>query len=267
MDNRPVGIFDSGLGGLTAVRALRALLPEEDFIYFADSGRAPYGGRSAEQLRRMCRQDMDLVAGFGVKAILVACGTLSSNAAELIRQYPVPAFGVLEPGIAAMAELPEEGPLAVIATEASIRSGAFARALGAACPGREILAVPCPDFVPLIESGHSAAEDPLLQAAVERDLAPLQGTGVRAILLGCTHFGIIEKAIAACVGETVRLISAADCAAAQLYGYLERRGLAGGSGQERYLTSGSGERFAREAALFLGRELTGAIEEVPVMEV
>ena len=265
MDNRPIGIFDSGLGGLTALRALRKLLPEEDILYFADTGRVPYGGRSREQIRRMAVQDLDFMAERGVKAILVACGTISSNAPDLLESYGIPAFGVLKPGVAAMAGTPGDAPLGVIATEASIRSGSFERALQAACPGREILAVPCPSFVPLIESGHTEADDPLLRWAVENCLAPLKERGAAALLLGCTHYGIIASAIRDYLGE-IALFGAADCGAAVLRDYLESNELTGGQGREHYFTSGSGEEFARKAALFLGREID-SVEEVPVMEV
>ena len=267
MDNRPIGIFDSGLGGLTGLRALRALLPGEDIIYFADAGRLPYGGRSGEQLRRMAVQNLDFLAGFGVKAVLVACGTISSNAAQLLERYPIPAYGVLRPGVEAMSRVPGDAPLGVIATEASIRSGSFERALRAACPGREILAVPCPTFVPLIESGHSGAEDPLLREAVAQALAPLQAARPAALLLGCTHFGIIAEAIGAFLGEGVQLIGASDCGAAALADALTAAGATGGKGRERYFTSGSGGDFARLAALFLGRALAGPVEEVPAREV
>ena len=266
MDNRPIGIFDSGLGGLTAVRALRALLPEEDLVYFADSGRVPYGGRSVDQIRRMAVQDLELVAGFDVKAVLVACGTISSNAPDLLEQFRLPAFGVLRPGVEEMARQPGGAPLGVIATAASIRSGSFERALRAACPGREILAVPCPDFVPLIESGHTRWEDPLLREAVEKALAPLCRAGISALLLGCTHYGIIAEALSARLGPDVRLVDAAGCAAGALARMLRERELTGGTGTERYFTSGSAEDFAAAAATFLGRGIPPA-RELPPMPV
>ena len=125
MDNRPVGIFDSGLGGLTALNALRELLPEENIIYFGDTGRVPYGAKTREQVRRMAVQDLDLVAAYGVKAMIVACGTISSNAPDILDAYPIPAFGVLRAGVAGMSRIPGDGPLGVIATEASIRSGSL----------------------------------------------------------------------------------------------------------------------------------------------
>ena len=266
MDNRAIGVFDSGLGGLTALRALRALLPEADVIYFADAGRVPYGGRSREQLRRMAAQDLDFLAGFGVKAILAACGTVSSNAPDLLAACPVPAFGVLTPGVEAMSRVPGDAPLGVIATEASIRSGSFEQALRRACPGREILALACPSFVPLIESGHVRPDDPLLRWSAERYLTPLRQAGAAAVLLGCTHYGIIAEAIQKELGDEVRLFAAADCGAAALAGHLRAQGLGGGQGRLRCYTSGSGEEFARAAELFLGEALKEPVMELPVME-
>ena len=264
MDNRSIGIFDSGLGGLTAMRAVQRLLPEENIVYFADSGRLPYGGRSAPQIRRMAVQDLDFVASHGVKAVLVACGTISSNAPDILDGYRLPAVGVLRPGVKAMAEVQGDAPLAVIATEASIRSGAFERALREACPGREILAVPCPEFVPLIERGHTAPGDDALMAAVERHLAPVRRAGAAALLLGCTHYGIIGEAIQQYLGGDTALIGAADCAAAALRDVLYERGLCGGQRQERFFTSGSAADFAAAAATFLGREIPPAMEVEPM---
>ena len=265
MDNRPIGIFDSGLGGLTAAKALRELLPNEDIIYFADSGRCPYGPRPASQLRRMAVQDMDFTAARGVKAIIAACGTVSSNAPDLLDGYRLPVFGVLKAGVAEMSRTEGAAPLGVIATEASIKSGSFARALGALCPGREILSIACPEFVPLIERGFGSG-DGEVAAAVERALGPLKAAGAAALLLACTHYGIIGEAISAYLGAGTRIVGAADCAARQLRDYLVENGLTGGSGRESYYTSGSPEEFSRMAALFLGRALGAQALRVPVME-
>ena len=264
MDNRPIGVFDSGLGGLTALRELRRLMPEENIVYFGDTGRLPYGEKTPAQLRVMAQQDLNLLAGQGVKAILIACGTLSSNTPDLLDACAVPCSGVLRPSIEAMARIPGTGPLGIVATAATIRSGAFERALRQACPGREIIPVPCPKLVPLIETGHTDPADPLLLEAAAEYAAPLSGAS--AVLLGCTHYGIIASAIRAYLGAEVALYGAADCGAAALRDYLRHNGLTGGQGRERYYTSGSGEDFARKAALFLGREIDG-VEEVPVMEV
>lgn len=265
MDNRPIGVFDSGFGGLTAVRALRSLCPGENIVFFADNGRAPYGGRPAAQLRAMAAQDLELTASRGAKAIIAACGTVSSNASDLLRRYPVPTIGVLD---AAVEEIRHEtacGPVGVIATEASVRSGAFERALHRACPEREIVSAACPDFVPLIESGRCSAGDPALREAVERYLRPLKKRGVETLLLGCTHYGLIAGTITQLMGEEVRLVEASVCAARQMKLYLDRQGLRGGNGLLHCLTSGSRERFRSLAPMFLGQTDAPQTDVVPVM--
>ncbi len=267
MDGRPIGIFDSGFGGLTAVRALRALCPGENIVFFADNGRAPYGGRPVAQLRRMAEQNLALVAENGAKLIFAACGTLSSNAADLLAAFPVPAFGVLDAAVAEIAREDSERPIGVIATEATVRSGAFERALRAACPGREVYSVACPAFVPLIESGRVGWDDPALHGAVERYLGPLKERGVGTLLLGCTHYGLIDGALHAFLGGRVRLVDASACAAAFLKKYLEQNGLNGGEGRLRCLTSGDAERFRRLAPLFLGQQEAPPTEGLPVMPV
>lgn len=266
MDNRAIGVFDSGLGGLTAVKALRELLPNENIIYFADSGRVPYGAWSRQQLRAMSVQDMDFVAQHDVKAIVAACGTVSSNAGDILDAYPLPVFGVLRSSVRAMAQIPGNAPFGIAATAASIKSGAFAQALEQLCPGREIISVACPDFVPLIEAGRTDDNDPLVLEAVSKYLSVVKEAGACALLLGCTHYGLISGAIRKLLGEQVRLISASQCAAADVAAYLKENGLCGGSAQERYFTSASAETFRRHAGMFLGYEV-GSVEEVPVMEV
>lgn len=265
MDNRPIGIFDSGLGGLTAINALRRLMPDENIVYFGDTGRLPYGAKTAAQLRHMAVQDLSLMQACGVKVILVACGTLSSNAAQILDACPIPAFGVLRPSVEAMARVGGTGPLGILATEATVRSGAFEAALRASCPGREILAVPCPDFVPLIETGHTDPADPLLRQAVETYAGPLRGAS--AVLLGCTHYGIISRALSEFLGGDTLLVSASDCGARAVQSYLLDQGLAGGLGEDRYLTSGDPQAFAAAASLLLGKSLEGRVESLAPMRI
>ncbi len=265
MDNRPIGVFDSGLGGLTGLAELRRLMPEENIVYFGDTGRLPYGEKTLAQLRVMAGQNLSLMERHGVKTILVACGTLSSNTPELLDAFPIPTIGVLRPSVAAMAAIPGDGPLGILATAATIRSGAFERALRAACPGREIIPVPCPELVPLIETGHAAPEDPLLQAAAARYTAPLQNAA--AVLLGCTHYGIVEEALRRCLPAETVLVSAAACGAAAVREHLEAHGLRGGEGEEQYLTSGDPAAFEASASLLLGRSIAGRVRPVPVMRI
>ncbi len=265
MDDRPIGIFDSGFGGLTAVRALRAICPEENIVFFADNGRAPYGGRPREQLRYMAHQNLAVAASCGAKLIFAACGTLSSNAADILAAYPVRAFGVLDAAVAEIAREESSAPIGVIATEATIRSGAFERALRAACPGREVYSAACPAFVPLIESGRVSRDDPKLQRAVEYYLQPLKEHGVRTLLLGCTHYGLIEDALLDYLGNQVRPVDASACAAAFILQYLEKNEMRGGEGSLLCLTSGEKERFEALAPLFLGQKEPPRTEQLPVM--
>ena len=266
MDNRPIGFFDSGLGGLTAVRALRRILPDENIIYFGDTARMPYGSRPTDMLRKMARQDLDFVASRDAKCILAACGTVSSTAPDVLAAYPVRTFDVLSSTVREAAKHPARS-IGVIATAACIASGAFQKALASACPGAEIAAVACPAFVPLIESGHYDPDDEALRAAVAEYLAPLREKGVEALILGCTHYGLIEAAIRRYLGEGPYMIEAAACAARELADWLKREKLCGGRGEERFCTSGSAEDFTRFSAVFLGRAPRGEVAHLPEMEV
>ena len=266
MDSRPIGFFDSGLGGLTAVRALRRILPDENIIYFGDTARMPYGARPAEMLRVMARQDLDFVASRGVKCILAACGTVSSTAPDVISAYPVRSFDVLSSTVREAIKHPER-PIGVIATAACIASGAFQKALTAACPNTEVIAVPCPAFVPLIESGHFDPDDAALRSAVEEYLTPLRERGVDALILGCTHYGLIEEAIRRFLGQGPHVIEASACAAHAMADWLRQEDLCGGTGTENYFTSGNPDDFSRLATIFLGHRPRGTVLHVPEMEV
>ena len=267
MDKRPIGVYDSGVGGLTGLRALMRMLPGEDFVYFSDSGRMPYGPRPLPELRRIAVQDMDYLASFGVKAILAACGTISSAAKEEIGAYPIPAFGVLAPALDAMAAVPGDGPLAVIATAASISSGEFTDALWKKCGmKREIVGMPCPEFAPTIEAGHTRRDDPVVIDCVQRALAPMRERSFDAVLLGCTHYGFIEDAIRDYLGD-VKLLSAADCGAAAVRDYLVQNALTGGERAERrFFVSGDVRAFETFAEPYLQLGPVHA-EQAPIMEI
>lgn len=265
MDNRPIGVFDSGLGGLTAMKALRELMPDENILYLGDTGRMPYGVRSPAQLKIMAKQDLDFVASFGAKAVLAACGTVSSTAREVLEAYPLPAVGVMLPGLKALSREADKGPVALIATSASIKSGVFAAEFEKLCPGHKLYSAACQDFVTLIESGHTEPGDTLLAEAVARYLAPLKEARVRTLLLGCTHFGLVAEAIREYMGQDIRLVSASQSAAEELCAYLRAKGLTGGEGQERFFTSGSTEEFSRRASIFIGHGID-RVEQAPLME-
>lgn len=259
MDNRPIGIFDSGLGGLTALKALQTLMPNENIIYFGDAGRNPYGVRPTEELRVMARQDMELLSRHGAKAIIAACGTVSSTAGDILAGFELPVINVIDASVLALSRTPGNAPLGIIATGASIKNGAFKRRLEALCPGREIIDIACQDFVRLIEDGHSAPDDALLRHAVESSLAPMRDAGVSALLLGCTHFDFVAEAIRNYLGRDVALVSAAGCAAEEMCAYLTAQGITGGAGRVKYYTSGNAADFAEHAAHFLGHSIVGKV--------
>lgn len=262
MDNRAVGVFDSGLGGLTAVRVLRRMLPDENIIYFGDTGRMPYGGRPASQIVEIARQNLDFVASFGVKAVLAACGTISSNAADLLDENEIHAIGVLRPGVRELCALGRKR-LGVIATATSIQSGAFEREIHKLAPEAQVTALACPRFVPMIESGHFAPDDKDVRRVVAETLLPLNEAGVEALLLGCTHYGIISEAIQAYLGEDVALIGAADAAARELARYLEENAmLAEQGGEEKYYTSGDTAAFTELAPIMLAGKMRGGLEYI-----
>ena len=266
MDKRPIGIYDSGFGGLTALKRLRQIMPEEDIIYFADSGRMPYGGRSDSQLCSFAKQDQDFLAGFDVKIIIAACGTISSAAEPVLKGYHIPVVGVMEPGIRRLASLPGEGPLGIIATEASIRTGKFKALLQKLAPGRQIIDVPCPKFAPLIEHGHSQRGDEELESAVAEYLAPMKGVGLAGLGLCCTHYGIISDSIRDFLQEDVALIAASESAADEVCEYLRREDKTGGSGKLKLYTSGNADELRAFASALLGEENLD-IEALPPMEV
>lgn len=267
MDNRAIGLFDSGLGGLTALSELQRLMPTENIIYFADTGRVPYGSKTPEQLHIMAGQDLEFLASMGVKAIIAACGTVSSTAADVLEGFRLPVFGVLKPSVERACALGGNAPIGVIATAASIKSGAYERSIKAISPEREVISVPCPDFVTLIESGHRDKNDPLVMAAVEKYLAPVKAAHASVLILGCTHYGLIAPALREYLGEDIILVSASGCAAAAMKQFLEENGLCGGNGEECYYTSGSASDFSAVAPLLLQHELHGSVNEVPTMEV
>ena len=213
MDNRPIGVFDSGLGGLTAVKELEKVLPGESVIYFGDTGRVPYGTRSRETVRRYARQDMAFLTRHDVKAVLAACGTVSSTAGDIGAALPVPYFDVLNPTARAAAKRTRRGVVGVIGTNATIHSGSYTKAL---LPGLKVFCQACPLFVPLVESGFVEPEEEITYLAAKRYLEPLRQAGVDVLILGCTHYPIISKAIGRVMGEGVELVDSGREAALAL---------------------------------------------------
>jgi len=253
MDNRPIGVFDSGLGGLTAVREILDILPSENIIYFGDTSRVPYGGRSPEVILKYARQDVHFLRSFDVKAILVACGTVSSNALpRLMAENDLPMWGVVEPACRRALELTKNGRVGVIATAATIRSGAYERIIRQLNSSAEVLSRACPLFVPLVENGRFHPGDCVIETVAREYLQELKDAGIDTLILGCTHYPLLTEVIAGIMGNGVALINTGAEAARQLKETLTASGdLAEGGGSVVLYTSDAPAGFATLAGQFL----------------
>ena len=269
MNERPIGVFDSGFGGLTAVRRLRGLMPSENIIYFGDTSRVPYGNRSRETILKYARQDTRFLRSFDLKAIVIACGTVSSNCLpQLQAENDIPIIGVVEPAVRRAAALTRNGRVGVVATRATISSGAFAQALTALNGDLTVFSHPCPLFVPLVEEGRCRPEDPVIRLVAEEYLRPLREEGVDTLVLGCTHYPLLSDVIGQVMGRSVALVdSGAESAAALRALLAERDGLAeGGEGGLRCYTSDRAADFQRLAALFLGEDSAIQVRQIDISQ-
>lgn len=265
MDSRPIGVFDSGLGGLTVVRQLLRELPGEDICYFGDTGRVPYGTRGREIIEKYARQDCRFLMGMDVKMIIAACGTVSSTAPHVLAGLPLPAIGVVEAAADAAAGATRSGRIGVIGTPATIRSDAFRRRLEQIDPSLRIFQQACPLFVPLVENGWIDREDPVTRLTARRYLEPLAQQKIDTLILGCTHFPLLTEIISDIMGDGVVLIDAGREAAVACARRLEETGSlnrAGRVGCCRFYVSDRPVDFSRMAAMFLGREMDGEVETV-----
>ena len=265
MDIRPIGVFDSGLGGLTAVRELSRLLPGEDIVYFGDTGRVPYGSRSRETIIKYARQDVAFLNTYDLKAIVIACGTVSTTALEVLEaENTIPVLGVVEPAVRAAARASRSGRIGLIGTEASIRSGAYERALARLRPEAAVYPKACPLFVPLVENGRFRPGDAVAELVVAEYLEELKRAQVDTLVMGCTHYPLLRAAVGAFMGPEVTLIDAGGVCARQVADLLEESGALSGKadgGQRRYFVSDSVDGFARLASLFLGEDVGEQVEQ------
>lgn len=271
----PIGLFDSGVGGLTVLRELRAALPGENFLYLGDTARVPYGTRSAETVIRYARQATRLLARRKIKALVIACNTASAVALDALRQeYPdMLVEGVVEPGAAAAVKASVRGSIAVIGTEGTINGGAYTRAVRQASPTAEVSGRACPLLVALAEEGWT--EGVVVEAALARyfkDFFPAEGPD--ALVLGCTHFPVLKDAIRAAVPSHVRIVDSAETTARVVAEDLRSRGLQRDAGKPgrahgdvHFLVTDNPARFCNTAERFLGsRPAASNIELVDITD-
>ncbi len=262
--NQPIGIFDSGLGGLSVVRALNGLLPGEDLVYFGDTGRVPYGTRSRQTIEHYTRQDIAFLQSKNVKLIIAACGTVSSVAPHVGEACGLPFVGAVGPTGAAAAKATRNKKVGVIGTAATIASGSYSKALAAFDDTVQVLGQPCQLFVQMVEEGFIGEDDPIALAVCRRYLLPLKEQGVDTVILGCTHFPLLIPVIRKVMGQEVTLIDSGKATAEYVADYLAQHHLLNPAvqGSQSYFVSDRTEAFAEVAGRFLGREIPPAIQVV-----
>jgi glutamate racemase len=272
-DGRPIGVFDSGMGGLTVLRALAARLPQERFVYLGDTARLPYGTKSAETVQAYALQATRLLLGEGVKMVVIACNTASAVALTVLQDSwdPVPVIGVIEPGARAGVAATKNKRIAVLATEGTVKGGAYARAIKQLMADAHVIQQPCQVFVALAEEGWAGTPATLATAA--HYLEPLfQGADAPdTLVLGCTHFPVLTDAIRRTIGCGVALVDSAETTAVAVSEALTKGGLAsageGGGPDIRFFATDSPERFARVGAIFLGTAIDeGDVELVDLLK-
>ena len=264
----PIGLFDSGIGGLTVFKAVRCNLPGEDILYLGDTARLPYGAKSPETVSRYTLQCAARLVAMGVKCLVVACNTMSAVGLPALRAaYPdLPVVGVVEPGATAACMASVTGRIAVIATESTVRGGAYAAAIRRMRPDAEVTSVPCPLFVPLVEEGWFEGDIP--EGVASHYLSPLFSADPApdCLVLGCTHYPLLEKTIRKVIGDSPRIVDSAATTAAALEKELAASGLAapvGRLGKTRFFTTDDALRFARVGTSFLGEPVSlDAVAEI-----
>jgi glutamate racemase len=258
VSDRPIGVIDSGLGGLTVLRALIDLLPDEPVVYFGDTGRFPYGPKPDRDVSKYAFEMADLLADHDAKMLVVACNRVSSVALDALRRrYDMPVIGVIEPGLRAAIQATETRRVGVIGTVGTIASGAYQRAADTSGAGVELTCAACPGFAEFVEAGDVDSEE--VHVLAERLLAPVRDAGVDTLVLGCTHYPLLARTIGDVMGRDVVLVSSADETA------FETRSLLGGAGHTRrpgsepprrvFVTSGDLATFRTLGARFLGPEV------------
>ena len=257
MNAAPLGVFDSGIGGLTVAHAIFERLPQESVVYFGDTARVPYGPKSPETVRRYSGEILQYLLGRGVKMVVVACNTSTAHALDdLQRRAPVPVIGVIEPGATAAVAATRSGRIGVIGTAGTIASGAYERAIKALRPDASVFSQACPLFVPLIEEGWF--DHPATELVAREYLEPLLAADVDVLVLGCTHYPLIKPLLSRVLGPTVRLIDSAEETAAEVVRRLAAGGLAASDAQRvthEFVVSDDEPHFRNVGARFLGEKV------------
>ncbi len=255
--NRPVGVFDSGVGGLTVVRAILDRLPQESIVYFGDTARVPYGTKSRETIVRFALEDARFLLSRGVKVIVVACNSVSSNALDVLKSsFEIPVIGVIDTVARAASRATRNKKIGVIGTKATIESSAYERAILASNPDVQVRSTSCPLFVPLAEEGW--LDNEIARLVAREYLLPLLEWGIDTLLLGCTHYPLLKGAIREVAGDGVSLVDSGQATADELADLLDAGGMLAGRDNEakhQFFLSDLPRNFGEIGRRFLGREI------------
>lgn len=261
MANEYIGVFDSGLGGLTAVKEIMKQMPDQPIIYFGDTGRVPYGTRGKDTIIKYVKGDIRFLESFGVSAIVVACGTASAVALPHIEKN-IPIIGVVETAVAAAAKKTVNKRIGVIGTTGTIKSGAYEKALKKLSGSYEVYSNACPLFVPLVENGYF--DSPATRFFVEEYLSDIKAKDVDTLILGCTHYPLLKKVIGEYMGDDVQLIDAG----AEVARYVAGLGILGKTDKEdekyRFYVSDNIEGFEELGGIFLQQEIVGQVKKIDI---
>ena len=265
LSDRPIGVFDSGVGGLTVVRELWRRMPEEAIVYFGDTARVPYGPKSPDTVRRYAREAAAFLLSRDVKMLVVACNTATAHAAAMLRdELPIPVVGVVEPGARAAGQATRTGRIGVVGTAGTIASGAYDRAVRSLMPEARVYAQPCPLFVPLVEEGW--LDHPATRLVAEEYLRPIREVDVDVLILGCTHYPLLRPLLGELMGRGITLVDSAEETARDVHEILESTGLRR-QGTEPphhvFVVSDEPHRFRDVGRVFLGDGLH-AVEQIDV---
>lgn len=267
MKNKAIGVFDSGLGGLTAVKELIKCLPNENIVYFGDTGRVPYGTRSKETIIKYAKQDAHFLLTHNVKMIIAACGTVSSVASDLGEALPVMFTGVLEPTARAAANATKTKAVAVLGTSATINSHSYKNHLKIIDQNIKVYEQDCPLFVPLVENGFTDKNDIIVKSVVERYVNQFKGTDVDTMILGCTHYPLLADTIKEIMGEGVTLIDSGYETALYTAETLKAHNLLtdkNTAGCTEFYVSDTPHNFESVAGLFLGRDMSRSAQRIDI---
>ncbi len=267
-DNRAIGVFDSGLGGLTVVKEIQKTLPDENIVYFGDTGRVPYGTRSRDTIRKYALEDERFLLSQDVKLIVAACGTVSSVAADTAENLPVPFAEVVSHSVRAAVSATKNRKIGILGTNATINSGAHKKQILKLLPDAEVYENSATLFVPLVEEGWYSENDSIVLGTVERYLSPLLKSGIDTLILGCTHYPVLSKAIKRLAGDGVVLINMGEATALSLKEQLTKAdslNTSGKKGNIRFYVSDKAESFRKTASILLGEDIDeNTVEQVDI---